>query len=799
MIRNLLPRLHIRLLLLILISVMPAFGIIIYSGLEQRSLAVRSGEAQTLAIVRAITSRQQDLMKQSHDLLENLSGDPSLLAAIRSRSCGRMLAERRKLFPYYMDFFAASPAGEIVCSANPAGVGVKIQDRAYFRRALETRNFSMGDYQISRITGKSTLILALPILDENGTVLSVLAVGLDLGWLGDLLSAASLPAGSVLTLVDATGTILARTPDPEGWAGRMVPDQEEFLSIVAHSGRGALESVWLDGVRRVTHVMPLYAANQGGIYVRIGVPKDAIFGEIHEAFLRNLLLMVGAAIFVLMFGWLASDYLVLRRVRDLTTTARRLGSGDLSARPQIVPDGGELGELALAFEEMATGLSDRQNRIEYLATRDNLTDLPNRNLFLDRAVQAIAYARRSNRQVALVMLNVDRLSAVNDSLGRDQGDALLAAIGRRLLENVRQEDTVARFDGDEFAVLLTDLERTDHAVAAASKVAEIFRLPLDIGGSELHAMASIGVSVFPADGDTVQVLLDHAHSAVRRVKDGGGDGIQFYAAHMSAEASERLTLEQALRRAIERDEFEMFYQPKIDLGTGSIAGMEALIRWRHPELGMVPPDRFIPLAEENGLIVPIGNWVLRTVCRQIRAWQAAGVMIGTVAVNLSGRQFAHGGIAAEVRNVLEETGVEGSLIELEITETTIMRDLDAAVASLVELRSLGASVSIDDFGTGYSSLGYLRRLPLNKLKIDRSFVRDITHDPGAALLTREIIAIAHALQLTVIAEGVEHEAELAFLVQNGCDQVQGYYFSRPLPVPDITELLASRKQWPIDY
>lgn len=799
MFKTLLPRLHIRLLVLILVSVMPAFGIIAYSSIEQRDQAVAAAGKQAVAIMRGITLRQHELMRQSHELLGKLAADPGLRAAIRQRRCAKSLAEQREAYAHYTDLFAADARGDIVCSASPEGVGVNVGDRAYFRRAMESRDFAVGDYQISRITGKSMINLAHPVLDEGGVIEAVIAIGVDLRWLSDLIADAALPPGSILSLVDSSGTILARTPDEEGLVGRTIPERDAFLKLIAGAGQGSIDSVWLDGVRRVTHVAPIYGAIPGGIYMRVGIPYDAVFGDVQDVLLRNVLLMLGAVILVLAFGWLASDHLVLRRVRDLRDTARRFGAGDLSARPHIAPDGGELGELASAFDEMVTRLAERQQRIEYLATRDCLTDLPNRRLFLDRAVQALAHAARSERYLAVLMINVDRLSVVNDSLGRAQGDALLVAIADRLRTCVRQEDTVARFEGDEFVLLLADLERVEYAVSTAAKIAEVFRDPLNLGGNELHITVSLGVALYPGDGESVHTLIKYAHSALHRVKAMGGNGLQFYAPQMSVDAAERLRLEQALRRALERDEFELHYQPKVCLRTGAIVGLEALIRWRDPEIGMIAPDRFIPLAEETGLIEPIGAWVLRCACRQVREWLDAGLAPGSVAVNLSARQFWHGGLAAQVSLILEECGVTGEILELEITESAVMRDLEATVLTLLELRDLGCAISIDDFGTGYSSLGYLRRLPLNKLKIDRSFVRDITHDPSAALLTREIVAIAHALNLTVIAEGVEHEAELAFLVQNGCDEVQGYYFSRPVPAADMLQLLEASKRWLVDY
>jgi diguanylate cyclase (GGDEF)-like protein len=794
---TLFSRLHIRLLILILISAAPAFGILIYSGFEQRDQALAVAERQSLAIVRGITARQQLLLKQSHEMLRHLAMDPGLRAVVRERSCGDMLSRTRASLAHYMDFFVADLGGDIVCSHNAAGVGLNISDRAYFQRAIATFDFAVGDYQISRITRQSTIILAHPIFDELGRMDSVIAIGLELGWLGDLVSGAALPEDSILTLVDANGVILARTPDPEGWVGRDVPDRSEFLRAVASGGQGAYESLWLDNVRRLTYVYPLYPGKSGGIYVRVGVPRQALFAEINESLMRNTLLMLVGLICALMVGWVASERLVLRRVRDLAATARLFGSGDLDARPRIAPDGGELGDLARAFEDMASGLTEHQQLIEYLATRDSLTKLPNQSLFLDRAAQAMAGAVRHKRCLAIALISIDRLNVISDSLGRGHGDLLLLAVAQRLESIMRGEDTLARFEAGEFAVLWNNLEGTADAVAAAAQLVDGFFSPFLVDGEQLHVSLSVGVAFYPDDGESVQTLVKHAYSAMHRVSDAGGNGVQCYAPQMSADAAERLRIEQALRRALERNEFELHYQPKVDLATGSLAGVEALIRWRHPEMGMIAPDRFIPLAEETGLIVPIGEWVLRHACEQIRAWKNAGLPPVSVAVNLSARQFWHGALPPLLSRLLAETGVDPCLIELEVTESAIMRDMDATVEALYALRELGASISIDDFGTGYSSLGYLRRLPLNKLKIDRSFIRDITQDPCAAMLTRQIISIAHALGLTVVAEGVEHEAEWAFLSQNECDQIQGYYFSRPVPATDIQKLLEEDKHWAV--
>ena len=430
-----------------------------------------------------------------------------------------------------------------------------------------------------------------------------------------------------------------------------------------------------------------------------------------------------------------------------------------------------------------------QERLRRLAHHDVLTDLPNRAFFIERLNHALARACARGRSLAVLFLDLGRFKIINDTLGHDGGDRALQILADRLRSCVHDGDLVARLGGDEFTILLDDVASVDDIPQIARRVLDTLAQPFTLRDREFYISSSIGVSLYPGDGEDALTLLKNADTAMYRAKELGRNNYQFYSAEMSARALERLTMEANLRRALERGEFLLHYQPQIDLATGRIARLEALLRWAHPELGPVAPARFIPVAEETGLIAPIGRWVLQTACDQARAWRAAGLPAVPVAVNLSGTQFNEPRLVQMIDDILRDTGLEPSGLELEITENTIMHNVQEAVDTMRVLNDRGISLAVDDFGTGYSSLNYLKRFPIDTLKIDQSFVRDITHDADDASIVTAIIAMAHNIELKVVAEGVETEDQLAFLRARGCDGVQGYLFARPLPTAETGQLL----------
>jgi diguanylate cyclase (GGDEF)-like protein/PAS domain S-box-containing protein len=474
---------------------------------------------------------------------------------------------------------------------------------------------------------------------------------------------------------------------------------------------------------------------------------------------------------------------------------------------QIVPvEGG-----AVATVRDITERKQAEERIRHLAHHDELTGLPNRSLIRDRLDQAVLNAQRNGKHLALAFVDLDGFKLVNDGLGHNAGDELLKVVGRRMGACLRRNDTLGRLGGDEFVILLPDVSGEAVAITPVlEKIRQAVTEPVLIGDQAVQVSCSMGVAMYPRDGDDPKTLMMNADAAMYRAKDLGSNNFQFYTREMNASVEEKLMLLEGLRKAFDSTQggdpvggvtpdtwapagiFSLLYQPKIDLRTGRIFGVEALIRWRHPEHGMVPPPRFIGLAEESGLIVGIGEWVLRTACRQAQLWRAAGLEPLTVSVNVSARQFEERHLVDRIAGALRDTGLPACALELEVTESLLMRDLNQAIERMRALKDMGISLSIDDFGTGYSSLSALKSFPISTLKIDKSFVRDLAHSPDDQAIALAVISLGHRLQLRVIAEGVETEEQRDFLVANECDEMQGYLFSPPVPAERITAMLLAQ-------
>jgi len=433
-----------------------------------------------------------------------------------------------------------------------------------------------------------------------------------------------------------------------------------------------------------------------------------------------------------------------------------------------------------------------EQQLQYMAHHDALTELPNRVLFMDRLSQSLAHADRHNRLVAVLFMDLDRFKLINDTMGHDFGDRALQALAGRLNECVRAGDTVARLGGDEFAVVLEDIASADDVVHIARKILSVLSQSFLLDEREFFITTSIGISLFPMDGKDTQTLLKHADIAMYRSKDQGRNTYQFYSSDMSAKTFERLSMETNLRHALEREEFVLYYQPQLDLLSRRVIGVEALLRWQHPDLGLIMPNEFISILEDTGLIVPVGEWVLRNACLQARAWNDGELKPLRMAVNLSSRQFNEPKFVGMLERILEDTGLKSSLLELEITESILMQDVGTTVSTLNAIHDMGVRLAVDDFGTGYSSLSYLKRFPIDTLKIDQSFIHDIDQDPDDATLVEAIIALGRALRLNIIAEGVESEVQADFLKIHNCDCIQGYLFNSPQAAQDLEKRLREK-------
>ena len=455
----------------------------------------------------------------------------------------------------------------------------------------------------------------------------------------------------------------------------------------------------------------------------------------------------------------------------------------------------EVNFLQATASVLATALQriESEARLAYLAQFDPLTGLPNRALLSDRFAQMIMQARRHAAPLAVLFVDLDQFKAVNDTLGHAGGDGLLRQVAARLQAAVRAGDTVARISGDEFAIVLTDLVRPEDAALVAQKIIDGLGSPVEVEGNEVFVTASVGIAAFPADGDDAESLIGAADAAMYRAKQSGRNAYQFFTAEINQRSRARVQLGSELRRALEREEFTLYYQPKFDLATRQPSGAEALLRWNHPERGMVPPTEFIPVLEETGLIVPVGEWAIRRACQDMKNWQSGAPILGAVSVNLSARQFRQPDLHERIKALVSASGVEARLIQFEITESQLMQDPGHAIQVMRALCDAGISIAIDDFGTGYSSLAYLTRFPVSALKIDRSFVREMSRDRNDATIVRTIVEMAHSLGCTVIAEGVETEEQATLLHLLRCEQAQGYLFGHPMPVEALISLYGKIK------
>jgi diguanylate cyclase (GGDEF)-like protein/PAS domain S-box-containing protein len=439
-----------------------------------------------------------------------------------------------------------------------------------------------------------------------------------------------------------------------------------------------------------------------------------------------------------------------------------------------------------------TARKEQEAQIRHLAYHDALTGLPNRALVMNRLEQAIAHAQRHRQSLAVLFLDLDRFKTINDTLGHPAGDKLLKQVAERLTAVLREEDTVGRVGGDEFLMVVPGLESPEDAAHVANKALASMAKAFAVSGQELHASGSIGISFFPRDSTNAETLVKYADTALYLAKEQGRNTFRFFSPDLDARVRERLVLENELRRAIDRDQLRLHYQPQVELASGRVTGVEALVRWQHGNHGLIAPSAFIPVAEETGLVVAMGEWVLRTACRQARAWKDAGLIDLRVSVNLSGRQLERQDLAAVVRRVLAETGCDPQLIELEVTESSLMANAEQAAETLLTLHRMGVQLAMDDFGTGYSSLAHLKRFPLHRLKIDKTFISGIPGDENDTAIVQAIIAMARQLRLRVVAEGVETEGQRAFLAANGCDEMQGYLFGMPKEADQVTALLTGQ-------
>jgi diguanylate cyclase (GGDEF)-like protein len=643
--------------------------------------------------------------------------------------------------------------GGLVASTHPdaavdAGFLAKLHDSDSLQLDVPRKNGQSDDW---------VLHFGRRIVAANGTFSGAVLIGVDASYFVSGYDAGSMGQQGLMGLLGTDGIFRARRSGDTLVAGdsvdyqRLVPptDQLEVTALLA-------TNPW-DNVRRYTSAQQLY---DFPVAVTVGLSADEQLATVQR---NQRVYLERAAI--------ASGLLVL-----FATLLGRLSW-----------------QLARGRERENEARLNYAQRIEYLAYHDGLTALPNRSLFHKLLSQSISQAQRHSRQLAVAFIDLDRFKQINDTLGHEAGDQLLKEVAVRLKDCLRDSDIVARLGGDEFVVLLTELTAEHYAATVAQKIVAAIAKPFILAGQDFRVTASIGVAMYPQDGLDELTLTKHADVAMYQSKEDGRNTFQFYSEKMNENTLERLTLESSLRHALERNEFVLHYQAKRDMRTGQVTGMEALLRWQHPDLGLLTPLQFIPVAEETGLIVPIGKWVLKTACLQNLAWQALGLPRVTIAVNVSSRQFFEDQLLSDIKTTLEATGMEARYLEIEVSESLLIRDVARSLRILTGLKAMGVRIAVDDFGTGYSSLATLQHFPLDTIKIDRSYVRDLTASSESNNnLADAIIAMGKSLSLTVVAQGVETREQAEFLRAHACDELQGFYFNRPASGEQITELLQSQ-------
>jgi diguanylate cyclase (GGDEF)-like protein len=738
---------------------LPAIAILVLAGIWGTTLILIRGENAAAERAAAVLSRElagtyeAQVVRALREIDQTLKFVKYAYELRGRRGVLQELKDRALLPPALLFAISIADAeGDIVASTRPSAT-TNVAGADYFQIQRHIDSLLVGRPAQGAGAGDGKLQFSRRLNTPEGDFAGIAIVAVDVAYFVSGYDHATLGENGVLGLVGIDGVFRARRTGDMVTAG----DTFDYASVVPPANEANGEAtlsinVW-DGVRRYTSARQLFDF--------------------------PLAMIVGLS---------ADEQLAVAR-RDRHSYLWRASGGSLLLLAIMLTLGRQSWQLSVSRKRAAEEQIAHAARVEYLAYHDGLTTLPNRSLFSKLLGQSIAQAHRYNRQLAVLFLDLDRFKNINDTLGHEAGDLLLQEVAVRLKQCLRDSDTIARLGGDEFVALLPELDDEIYAATVARKILAAVARPFVLLGQEFRITASVGISVYPQDGVDEETLKKNADIAMYQAKEEGKNNFQFYSRTLNANSLERLALESGLRHALERDEFELHYQAKRDIQSGRITGMEALLRWQHPDLGTVAPMQFIPVAEETGLIVPIGKWVLRTACAQNVAWQKQGLPHLSMAVNLSARQFSDETLLPDLAVILRDTAMPAHLLELEITEALLMRDVEKAMRIFGALKEMGIRIAIDDFGIGYCSLATLRAFPLDTIKIDRSFIRDVACEPQNRALTEAIIAMGRTLSLTVVAQGVETKEQADLLRRNACDEFQGFYLNKPVPADQIALLL----------
>lgn len=786
--------LRARLLSLILAATLLPVLAMLWVLFENRADTIERAQQQLTNRAETIASDLDDRISGTAQLLFGL-GQVPLLGGANKEACSEFLGDVLKEHPQYTGFLTIKPNGMLHCDSLQTGRVLNLTDRNYFRRAQQTSRYVV-EAAMGRLTGKGVLQIAYPVRNAEGELQYVLLASLNLDEFGHTV-AATMPYDHMnfqiwnddaSLVMDHQGRgAMTLTPGPTEKAFVLSGDVGKLTTI----GRGKDARIWTKAT------LPRTLGT--GLWMALSVPQADLLEREERQFKRALFLLLSFSAMILVVAMAWGEFALRRQAARLIAAVTRLDQGNFKERIGAPYPKGELGDMMLVVDRMAESLEQQRAEIErntealeHQANTDALTGLANRNLLTDRLEQALIYAHRAHRVTGVLLMDLDRFKMVNDSLGHSQGDVLLQTVAKRLKACVREGDTVARLGGDEFVLVLSDMAQAQDLLQVAQEILKALSEPMELNGHVMSVGASLGISVYPRDGDTADVLIRHADTAMYRAKEQGGSAMAFFTPEMDDSMTERLRIETGLRRALENNELRVYFQPIVSLSTGKVTSAEALVRWQDPVLGMVPPIQFIGIAEETGLILPIGNWVLQQACLQAKAWQDQGLGTIPVAVNLSARQFNSPVLDASIQAALDAAQCPPELLQLEITESMVIANANLALETMHRIRAMGVHLSIDDFGTGYSSLSYLKRFPVSKLKIDRSFVNDIHKDANDRAIVDAIMTLAHKMGLRTVAEGVETAEQLQYLKAQGCDECQGYFFAKPCPAPEFENYLRNQ-------
>lgn len=785
--------LRARMVLLVLFAMAPFIIVLAFQSvaLYHKKTSDVFSQATTLAL--KISAYPRQIVPDPYIYLATLSRLPEMQAP---EDCARLLNvfdPVLKVSPYFAALAVFRSNGERICPVLQPGEYVNLSDREYFRRLLRTKSYAISNMLTGRLSKKESIIFAQPVLDQQGNVKYIINLALDAKSLQQYLNEAvtnlQLPNGAVALAIDDAGTVVAAAPAAQGRTGNRIADWTRLQSSLRNSSHLSREEEWRDGVRRATAYVPIFESPNGSLRVRVGIPIEPALREVRKDNIHRLLLTLSVVLTAIALAWFTGERLVLRPLRRIWLAATALRKGDFAVRVTGARESGELGELAIAFNSMANQIEADRSRLHALATQDPLTGLLNRYSIREWLAQAIERSQASGALCGVILLDLDRFKAINDSLGHPVGDKVLVRIAQALTDATHGRATPGRLGGDEFVILVENAASHDTFEELAHAIRARLRQPIALDGQQFFIVASIGIAVFPAHGAEVDALLQNADVAMYQAKAEKIQGCVFYSPMMNELGANRLKVQNLLSQAVANDELVLYYQPKICACSGEMTGAEALVRWQSRELGLVAPGDFIALAEQTGLIVEIGEWVVEAACTQLKNWKEDTREDFNIAVNLSPRQFNDPELVEKIAMALARAGVLPGRLELEITEGALMHNPVEAIEALKQLRALGAKVAVDDFGTGYSSLSYLKHLPIDGLKIDRSFTDGLPEDTCDRTIVSAVIAIARELRLRVTAEGVETAAQWDALRELGCDEFQGYFFGRPVPANDFLTML----------